>query len=342
MRGSAAASFATALLCSCASPGLVPGARAPVGLHGTYASSRNDLYPEGAAFDEVSGAFFLGSLARGDVSRITSDGDESIFYAGPRAPGRSTLGMAVDPAARRLWVCVLADPTSKVGSVWVLDIDDGTLLREVDLAEAVERASCNDIALDAAGVAYVTDRERAAIYRIAIDGDPVVWSSHALLAPRWVGLNGIAITADGETMLVTHYKPATLLRIRMREPGDVTEVEMRGDAFAGAGHLVSGADGIRLLGHQLYVAFDRRVMRLTSHDDWRSATVESARAPQRRGVTAIVVARGAPYTADGQTARFLLGLRPTLPFQLAFFDPARFGEPRRAKRSGRPRTRRRP
>lgn len=341
MRGSAAASFATALLCSCASPRTVPRARAPVGLHDTYASARNDQYPEGAAFDEVSGAFFLGSLARGDVSRITNDGDESIFYPGPPAPGRSTLGMAVDAAARRLWVCVLADATSKAGSVWVLDIDDGTLLRELDLATAVEGASCNDIALDAAGVAYVTDRERAAIYRIAMDGDPVVWASHALLAPRLVGLNGIAITADGGTMLVTHYKPARLLRIRMREPGDVAEVELHGDAFAG-GHIVSGADGIHLLGPRLYVAFDRRIMEVTSHDDWRSATVESARAPQRRGVTAIVVARGALYAADGQTARFLLGLRPTLPFQLAVFDPARFDEPRRAKRSGRPATRRRP
>lgn len=332
MRGSAAASFATALVCSCASPGIVPRAHAPGGLHDTYASARNDQYPEGVAFDEVRGAFFMGSLARGDVSRITAEGDASVFYAGAEATGRSTLGMVVDAAARRLWVCVLADATSKAGSVWVLDIDDGSLLREVDLAKAVEGASCNDIALDAAGVAYVTDRERAAIYRIAMNGDPVVWSNHALLAPRMVGLNGIAITPDGETMLVTHYKPARLLRIRMGEPGDVAEVELHGDAFAGRGHIVSGADGIRLLGGRLYVAFDRRIMRLTSQDDWRTATVESARAPQERGVTAIVVARGGLYAANGQTARFLLGLRPTLPFQLVLIDPAGFDARRRCSR----------
>ncbi|MFO0636046.1 MAG: hypothetical protein U0168_24675, partial [Nannocystaceae bacterium] len=207
---------ALALVCACASPKRVPPTQAPAGLQPAYASSRDDLFPEGASFDEVSGAFFLGSLSHGDVTRIGSDGRESVFDAPAGPAGRSTLGMAVDAAARRLWVCVLADAKSKAGRVWVLDIDSRARVREVDLAAAVAGASCNDVALDASGVAYVTDRERAAIYRVTADGDATVWSDHALLRPRTIGLNGIAVTPDGEAVLVTHYKPARLLRVRMR------------------------------------------------------------------------------------------------------------------------------
>lgn len=326
----AALGFASA----CAPP--VLASHAPGGLRGAYVSARDDLHPEGAAFDEVSAAFFTGSLARGDVTRIDVDGSESSFFGGSPSRGRATLGLAVDSASRRLWVCVLADPASKAGRVWVLDLDSAALVREVDLARAVEGASCNDLTVDAAGTAYVTDRERAAIYRIAPDGDPVLWCNHALLTPGTVGLNGIAITPDGATMLVTHYKPATLLRIRMSDPTDVTAVDVGGDPFWRRAHLVSGADGIRLVDDRLYVAFDRRIFRVSSDDGWRTATAHAARGSVGRGVTAVVAARGGLFAANGQTARFLLGLRPRLPFQLVFIDPARFESPAPRRRRSAP------
>lgn len=299
----------------------------PGELREEYRSTRDDLYPEGAAYDEVTRTFFVGSLAHGDVTRIGIDGEESIFYAGPDSPGRSTLGMAVDVKARRLWVCAIRDKESQAGLLWALDLQSGSLEREVELGTLQKGASCNDVTVDEAGATYVTDRQNPAIYRIPADGGPpVIWSNHPQLTPGTVGLNGIAITPDGTTLIVSHYKPARLLRIPMGDPSQVSPIELRGDAFSGGIHIASGADGIRFFKGQLYVAFDRWVMQVTSDDGWRTGTVHSARTPMKYGITAIAEAGGALYAANGQTAMYLLGLPPSRPFQLLRLDLSLFDD----------------
>lgn len=315
--------FASLGIAACAAAPTVERTYAPGEPRDVYRLSREDHFPEGAAFDEVSGAFFTGSLAHGDVTRITLEGEETIVHAGG-VKSRATLGMAVDAAARHLWVCVLRDEKSKAGSLLKLHIDDGSVVATIPLADALPGASCNDVIVAPDGSAFVTDRENAAIYRVSGVGPAVLWSSHPLLTPDTIGLNGIAITPDGSTMLVTHYKPARLLRIPMADPTDVTEVALRGDAFSGGIHIAAGADGLRFWRDQLYVAFDRFIMQLTKDDDeWRAATVRSFDVPVEYGVTALVVARDELYAVNGQTAMFLLGLDPE-PFRLVRLRPEAF------------------
>jgi sugar lactone lactonase YvrE len=289
--------------------------------------SRKDQFPEGVTFDANSRSFFAGSLANGDITRMTLDGAETVFAAKSAATGESTLGMAVDAKNRRLWVCALRDATSKAGVVSAFDIEAAVPVYTATLGELHQGASCNDIAVDQLGAAFVTDRENAAIYRLVTSGEPpTVWSSHPLLTPGTIGSNGVAITADGATMLVTQYKPARLLRISMADPTAVSTVELQGDSFSAGISIASGADGARLFDGALYVAFDRWVMRIAPEDSaWAKATVTSRRlAAMDYGITALAEAEGDLYAANGQTAMFLLGLRPALPFRLLRFDTARF------------------
>ncbi len=295
--------------------------------HEVYVFSRKDQFPEGATFDPNSRSFFAGSLANGDITRITLDGAETTFATRSAATGESTLGMAVDAKNRRLWVCSLRDATSKAGVVTAFDIDAGVPVYTAKLSELRENASCNDIAVDQLGAAFVTDRENAAIYRLVTSGEsPTIWSSHPLLAPGTIGSNGIAITSDGGTMLLTQYKPARLLRIAVADPTAVSTVDLHGDSFSAGISIASGADGARLVDGALYVAFDRWVMRIVPDDpSWAKATVTSRRLPAMEyGVTALTEAEGDLYAANGQTAMFLLGLRPALPFRLVRVDGALF------------------
>jgi sugar lactone lactonase YvrE len=294
--------------------------------HDEYAFSRKDQFPEGATFDPKSRSFFVGSLARGDVTRMTLDGAESSFASRSAATGESTLGMAVDTLNRRLWVCSLREASSKAGIVTAFDIDAAVPVYTVALGDVRAGASCNDIAIGPLGAAFVTDRENAAIYRVVSGEAPALWSSHPLLTPGTIGSNGIAISADGSMMLVTQYKPARLLRISMTDPTVASTVELHGDSFAGGISIASGADGARLFNGALYVAFDRWVMRVTPDDaNWTKATVTSKRLPAMDyGITALVEAEGDLYAANGQTAMFLLGLRTALPFQLLRVEPTLF------------------
>jgi sugar lactone lactonase YvrE len=310
-------------LASCSGPPpSPPRVYAPGELHEEYAFSQADLFPEGAAYDAVSRSFFVGSLAHGGVTRLSIDGEESVFVAG--RDGQLTLGMSVDAEARRLWVCAITDAETQAGVVWVLDIASGERLLEIDLGALRTGASCNDIALDSDGAAYVTDRQNPAIYRLTLL-EQSIWTDHPLLAPGTVGLNGAAVTPDGSALIVSHYLPAQLLRVSMAKPRDVSKVALRGHRFTGGIHIAAGADGLRFLDGQLFVAFDRWVMRVTADDaSWRSATVHAARPPVPYGVTALVEADGALYATNGQTAMFLLGLPPSKPFRLVRIAPELF------------------
>lgn len=315
------------LLSACTTPPLVR-TYAPGELRDEYTSARDDLFPEGATFDGTTRSFFVGSLAHGDITRISVDGKESVFHRGPVEPGRATLGMAVDERARRLWVCAIRDKKTQAGAVWAFDIESGRRTHHFTLGTLLEGASCSDVAVDGEGAAYVTDRLNPVIYRLTADDvPPTIWARHPLLAPERKGTSGIAITPDGSTLLVTRYDPAALLRISMADPREISEVTLRGDAFSGGPSVGSGADGLRFSKGVLYVAFDRWVMRVVNDDQsWKSASVKAKPISMKYGVTSLTEVDGALYASNGQTALFWMGLDPALPFRLVRLDPTLFDE----------------
>ena len=291
-------------------------------LQAEYPLSGADLFPEGAAFDPDSQSFFVGSLAHGTVTRVTASGEESLFYAGETGTPRATLGLEIDVERRRLWACAI-EPETLAGWIWVFSLDMGERTHEVELEGVFGGASCNDVALDAAGRAYVTDRENPNVYLIDVDApESGIWATGPLLGAG-VGLNGIAITADGSAALANTYLPPRLVRISMADPSILTEVTLTGDPFVGTGTL-AGADGSTLLESTLYVTFPNEVMRLVPTDaDWMAATVQSA--PAGPGLAALTVANGDIYATNGQSVAFVTN-QPPEPFMIKKIDLASFEE----------------
>jgi sugar lactone lactonase YvrE len=257
------------LLAGCGEPdaGSEESDLAEPSLANEYALDDSLLFPEGGAFDPVDRAFFVGSLGRGNVTRVAAAGTQTVFFAGTGEPKRLTLGMAVDPQRRRLWVCSILNEGHKPGSIWVFDLASGEWLYDIPLSLLTAKASCNDVTVDDSGLAYVTDRENPNVYRIDLAAHKMrIWASHTMLKPAFIGMNGIAVTPDGSAVLVTKYSPARLARISLADPTQVTEVKLQGDSFSGGWDLLSGADGIAFHGDVLYVAFDSRVMQVTPTD----------------------------------------------------------------------------
>lgn len=293
---------------------------APPELASLYALSDDKLHPENGDYDPVTRAFFVGSLGHGNITRIDADGTESIFYEGTGEPNRLTLGIRADVERRRLWVCSMLDDGIEPGQVWVLDLDDASMVHQFDLPDVYEDASCNDVDVDSRGRAYVTDRQNPNIYRIDLDDESVeVWATDDLLAPEMIGLNGVVVTPDEEALVVTKFYPPRLLRISMEDPSDVTEVAFTGDPFQGTVFL-SGADGIALDEEVLYVAFTDAVMRLEFDDQWRQAHVYS-KSSVHDGLAAIIIAEGSIYTVRGEVIAFALDQQPDLPFEVRRINP---------------------
>jgi len=159
------------------------------------------LIPEGIAYDAASGAFFLGSVAKGTITRVGWGNALSEFA--PRSEGLDgILGIAVD-APRRILYAVATSALTAEGrqrrrnAVLAFDIDKGTLLRRVDVPGAMQ---LNDVAVAFGGRVYASDSASGAIFEIPREG------AARLLVPadRLRGSNGLAASPDGKRLYVGH------------------------------------------------------------------------------------------------------------------------------------------
>jgi hypothetical protein len=159
------------------------------------------MIPEGIAHDAVTGAFFVGSVARGTVTRIGFGNAVSEFA--PKAQGLdSVLGLAVDSPRRLLYV-VGTSALSEEGrkrrknAVLSYDIDKHALVRRVDVPEAVQ---LNDVAIGFGGRVFASDSGSGAIFEISRQGPPRT----VVGMDRLRGSNGLAVSPDGTKLYVAH------------------------------------------------------------------------------------------------------------------------------------------
>ncbi|MDQ3037270.1 MAG: hypothetical protein M3Y87_33055 [Myxococcota bacterium] len=299
-------------------------AAAPPGFAARYALSVE--HPEGGAFDPEDRAFYVGSLADGSVHRIdaASGIDEEIFRE--TAPGTWwTLGMDVDAARRRLWVCAMDDQRETSsddppydGYVWVFDLDSGERVASHALAGAFPNATCTDVAVAGDGAAYVTDRESPNVYRLTETDPPALFATDPALSAAVIGLNAIVVLPDQSALLAVLYLPSRLVRIDLVD-GRVTEVDVDGD-FSDRTPLLSGADGMALSEGGVLVQFTSQLVRVTpTLADWSAATATSIDVPA--GMTDVLATPAGPYLLNGQAVQFALG-GATEPFALVRFTGA--------------------
>lgn len=304
---------------------LRPITDAPSGLKGRYTLPGDDLFPESVAFDPARRDFYVSSLGTGVVGRISADGKYQTVYSGTGEADRVTLGVEVDQDRDRLLVCSLLNVDPPTGRVWIFDLETGTQTHDVDLTEAADDGSCNDLTVGPDGAIYVTDREQPHVYRVdaTADGEATlsVWAKDDLLAPPRVGIgqNGISFTPDKTALLTTQYLPPALWRIATDDPTDVREVDM--DGRHPLSELLAGADGIVFLDDALYVAFGGSLLRARSTDGaWYAAEYDLLDVDYK--IAGVTAAEGSLYVLKSDVAKFLLGGTPDLPFELLRVDPA--------------------
>jgi hypothetical protein len=159
------------------------------------------LIPEGIAYDAPSGAFFVGSGAKGTITRVGFGNAVSEFS--PRVEGLdSILGLCVD-GPRRILYAVATSALSEAGrkrrqnAVLAFDIDKHRLLRRVDVPGAVQ---LNDVAVAIGGRVFASDSGSGAIFDIPPEGP----ARTLVAADRLRGSNGLAPSPDGKKLYVAH------------------------------------------------------------------------------------------------------------------------------------------
>jgi sugar lactone lactonase YvrE len=164
------------------------------------------LVPEGIAWDPVGRHFYVGSLAREKIVRITPEGQASDFVPSGRDGLWTVLGLRVDPKRRLLWAASAADSREgkAAGSsgLFAFDLDSGKLHERHVVDGQSGKRLFNDIAVAETGEVFVTDSEAGSILRLPPGSDEL-----ETLSPSgsFVYPNGITLDATGSRLYVADF-----------------------------------------------------------------------------------------------------------------------------------------
>lgn len=166
-----------------------------------------DLVPEGICYDPVTESFFLGSIEKHKILRISMDGTVETFVP-PRTEGLwSVIGMRVDSERRVLWansdqgnsVDDSAPDAPKETGIFKFNADNGSLIKKYTIPKRDENDLFNDVAIAQNGTVYITSFSHGMIYRIDSRTDEL---EEFLSMPEDVWNNGIDISSDGRFLFV--------------------------------------------------------------------------------------------------------------------------------------------
>ena len=232
--------------------------------------------PEGLECDLSNERFLLSSLSEGTVYAVNYAGLAEPFIEDTALV--SSVGLEVDAANHRVLVVNANMQALDQASLGIYDLTTGKRLHMVDLASLApdDRHFPNDLALDSAGVAYVTDSRAPVIYRVDTDGNASILLRDDRLLIDDFGGNGIVYHPDG--YLLVGISGVELYKIPLADPANLTVVETS---------ITVAADGMLWDAESdtLIVVNDGNVVRLSSPDDWTTAAV-TALAPRHPATTA--------------------------------------------------------
>lgn len=269
-------------------------------------------------WDPFRRAFLVGSVRHGTVSIVRFGGsvrpliDDGVMV--------SAIGVHVDPYRRRVLVAY-QDPgfgarsgeatLLRQSGVGIFDLWTGELLHRVDLSAVPGGANsfhgANDLAIDAAGNAYVTDIASGEIYRISRNGTATLLLHDDRLGRDGVGPNGI-VWHPGGYLLVVRYDTGELWRIPVRAPERLTRVQLPEPVVAGDGMALRPDGSLVVVTNHLASAAESGVSVLRSCDGWGSATVASQAwpLPEQNPTTATVTPVGT-YVVEGRLGSLFSG-----------------------------------
>lgn len=182
----------------------------PVGVASqAFTVHEKGLVPESVAYDPPTRSFYVSSVYRRKILRVTPRGEAEVF-ATERDGLWSVMGMKVDAVRRELWVCTAAQPQMSNyvaaergrSGVFKFDLRTGKLAGKYVLPEDSKQHWLGDLALDSRGDVYATDSLTPALYRLRRGADKF---ETVLEGEPFVSPQGLDFTPDEKRLFVADY-----------------------------------------------------------------------------------------------------------------------------------------
>jgi sugar lactone lactonase YvrE len=203
----------------------------------------------------------------------------------------SSVGIEVDEDRDRLLVtnsnsAMFADQNvSGHAKLGVYNLTTGARLAMVDLGTTISgpaRYFANDVTVDAAGNAYVTDTFAGAIYRVGADYQATLLHRFTDL-PQGSQLNGIVFHDGGYLLVVAGDR---IYKVPVANPAGTTQVNVT-DPVGGQDGIVLTADGRLVVTSNS--ATEPRLVAFRSNDNWASAQRAGVALLNGQATTAAIV-----------------------------------------------------
>lgn len=175
-----------------------------------------DLIPEGIAYDPVERVFYLSSLHKRKIVKVTPGAagrpaTVEDFTAEAQGGLYCVLGLKVDARGRVLWAISSAEPFMKgytkaddgKSALFAYDLRTRRLIRKFTPATSGLHL-LNDLALDREGRVFATDTRSNEIFTLARDALTRAGSALQVLVPagKLDAPNGITISDDGRQLFI--------------------------------------------------------------------------------------------------------------------------------------------
>ena len=215
------------------------------------------VFPESITSTK-GGDLIIGGSATGAVYRAKKGSATATVFLDPAKTGiKSVLGVFAHDASNTLYVCSVsprgAPPAPEQSNLHTFNLATGALIKTYPMPGGAA-ATCNDVALDKAGNAYVAETTGGRVMRLkkgaaALDE----WSK----ADGLRGADGLGFIDDGQ-LIVNTVTTGRLFRIPMNKDGSAgAPVELTPSM------KLEGPDGIRSIGGKKLLQAESRAARIT-------------------------------------------------------------------------------
>ncbi len=206
-----------------------------------FVIAEKDLIPEGIAYDPAEKAFYVSSIYKKKIVKISPQGKTSDFITTHADEIEQVLGMKVD-ARGLLWACNNTpehDTINRVSNVHVYDLHTKKMVKRFKLVDD-NRHLFNDLYITKAGDVFVTDTQAGMLWVVRKDSK----SLEEFTKPGSLAFaNGITTTPDEKFLLVSTGSGLGIARV------DITSKaisSLRNDRY-----MVMGYDGLYVYNNTL-------------------------------------------------------------------------------------------
>jgi hypothetical protein len=211
---------------------------------------------DGIAFREKTGEYFFGDVHLRCVWVRTTDGQVRKFTESENEVF-GIFGLMVDEASGALWAATSVLPAMQgytqaldgAAGVAEFDLNSGKLRRMVRLPADTKQHVLGDITMAPDGSLFMPDSGEGILWRL---GPGAVTPEVFVESPEFMSLQGIVLTADHRTAILSDYANG-LLRLdlttrslsHLSTPPDVTLLGIDGLALAPDGSVLAIQNGVR-------------------------------------------------------------------------------------------------